>query len=241
VSLDATRWAWDQSVETAPQRLVLTALADLCRRRGELAFPSRERLRTMTRLDPKTIACALRELVALGLISRTGEFRGRSGRIPVYRLNFDAANTSENGAIRSPVNASENGAIRTGNLSGSVTETRPDLPPNGAVSPFESHQKRVDQIAPFSVHRTGVDLEPGKEPGEKEPCRAAGAPLASLPGAAPSTPAPEEQSNGNGAQQEHERLLEAWAAEHQMIRRTGEAASSWRTRIRIAQGKARSC
>lgn len=204
----------------------------------------------MTLLDFKTIRFAIRGLLELGLITPTGEHRGKSGRIPVYRLNLDAGNASENGAIKESSNASENGSIRTGNAAGSVTETHPDFPPNGAVSPSECDQKRMDQMAPETVHRTRkYSSEPGSEPGEKgEPCRAAGAPVAPLPGAAPSKPDPEERGdgNGNGAQQELAQQLYRWASEHGMTRKTGEQASAWRTRIRLERirlelARVRSC
>jgi hypothetical protein len=229
VSLDATRWAWAQEVDTGAQRLVLLAMADLCRRRSQIVFPSRERLHAMTRLDAKTITRAKGGLVSLGLIVPTGEHRGKSGRISVYALNFASGNGSENVSIMVSANSTGSGSIPASYSTGTATSMEPDLPPNRSGSPSECTQERVDQMPPETVHRTRVDLVPEFEPGRKvDPCRAAAA--------GPSAP--------DGAQEKREarrrtaklsaKALEAWTFATGFGRKVGESDEAFTERARAA-------
>lgn len=92
MSLDATKWAWDvQFPERASgslkalKRLVLLSLAD---RAGEdhTCFPSINRLRDDTTLDRKTVMKIIAELIEDGLIADTGERKGVTKQVKVYRL-----------------------------------------------------------------------------------------------------------------------------------------------------------
>lgn len=193
MSLDATRWAWEQPVRSVAQRSVLLAMADLCRRRSAVSFPSRERLHAMTLLDLKTISATTHELAALGLIRDTGERRGKSGRIVVYELLLDGIDAPKNGTIKTaeigekrndspcPV---DNSAAQAG--AGAAME--PNFPADATVFGGECTQKRNDLIVPKTEHRTGVNLEPGFEPGTTSRSVATAAPSASLTDAAPEKP-----------------------------------------------------
>ena len=127
MSFDALRWAFACNVGSSAERLVLLALANDCRNPNFLAFPSRERLHLATQLDPKTITAAMKKLEEAHLVSATGEYRGRTGRIPVYRVLVG------NG---SPLNQPKNGFIESGKF-GAIQEheTSPDFRTNHTEIP----------------------------------------------------------------------------------------------------------
>jgi pyocin large subunit-like protein len=66
MSIDATRWAWQQAV-TAPQKLVLLSLADRADEH-HVCYPSIKRMCHDTGLYRETIMNALKALSDLGLI-----------------------------------------------------------------------------------------------------------------------------------------------------------------------------
>jgi len=85
MSLDAMRWAKKVKTGRASAKSVLTWMADMCG--ADLtAYPSISALSEATELDRKTVQSGLQYLVAKGLIEDTGERRGRTKQIPVYRL-----------------------------------------------------------------------------------------------------------------------------------------------------------
>ena len=67
MSIDATRWAWQQEL-TASRKLVLLSLADRADE-SDVAYPSIARLTKDTCLDRKTIMAAITDLEACGFIS----------------------------------------------------------------------------------------------------------------------------------------------------------------------------
>ena len=92
MSLDATTWAWKVRQKQKPggstkplKRLVLLSLAD---RAGEdhCAYPSIARLVEDTEMDRKTVLKIIDELIQDGLIEDTGERKGRTKQVKVYRL-----------------------------------------------------------------------------------------------------------------------------------------------------------
>jgi pyocin large subunit-like protein len=92
MSLDATTWAWKVRQKQKPggstkplKRLVLLSLAD---RAGEdhCAYPSVARLVEDTEMDRKTVLKIIDELIQDGLIEDTGERKGRTKQVKVYRL-----------------------------------------------------------------------------------------------------------------------------------------------------------
>jgi hypothetical protein len=132
MSLDATRWAWQQRGLTPSQKLVLLSLADHADQ-DHRAWPSVGLIEQDTELNRKTVISAISELVAAGLLTDSGERRGKTGRIPVYCLSgvcsrfekqSQKRNDSENGMVPLfPSNSPKNG---TQNLSMNHTA------PNGA-------------------------------------------------------------------------------------------------------------
>lgn len=85
MSLDAMRWAKIVKTGRSSAKSVLTWLADMCG--ADLcAFPSIKALVEATELDKKTVQASLQYLIETGFIEDTGERRGRTKQIPVYRL-----------------------------------------------------------------------------------------------------------------------------------------------------------
>lgn len=93
MSLDATIWAWKIELKERKggcrkplKRLVLLSLAD---RAGEdhVCYPSMKRLEVDTQIERKTVLKIIAELVEDGLIIDTGERKGVTKQVKVYRLN----------------------------------------------------------------------------------------------------------------------------------------------------------
>ena len=92
-------WAWTVPVETAAQRSVLTAYAWRAGSRL-IAWPGLEQLSRDTMMHSDTISAARRRVVQFGYLVDTGQRKGMSGRVTVYRLAV--ANTQGNRGIQSP-------------------------------------------------------------------------------------------------------------------------------------------
>jgi DNA-binding PadR family transcriptional regulator len=136
VSVDATRWAWEQRVR-GTDKLVLLSLAD---RADEnfLAFPSAQRLTKDTGLNGKTVFAALQRLLEKGLIEDTGEKVGDTGRVKIYRLmgcNARESNAPKNGGIR---NAKKAAAIAKKAAESESTQKRNDTE-NGIIPNLDSN------------------------------------------------------------------------------------------------------
>ncbi len=118
MSIDAMRWAKKVKTGKSSAKAVLTWLADMCG--ADLcAFPSIPALAEATELDKKTVQSSLQYLVSIGLIEDTGERRGRTKQIPVYRLcgveesiaDTEHPQKREHYQKRDRSNAPENGAV----------------------------------------------------------------------------------------------------------------------------------
>lgn len=180
MSLDATRWAWEQQGLKSAEKLVLLAIAD---RAGEAmtAHPSVQRLQLDTCLNRKTIIAALDSLEAKGLLMDTEQRVGRTRKVKVYLLVGvnERHNSPKSGTInafgekgKAGSNSTETGTIkqsqnRDSSENGTVSgETVPNLPSNGPENgtPKQS-QKR------YSESTTG---ESTKEPTPNPPADASG-------------------------------------------------------------------
>lgn len=136
MSIDAMRWAKKVKTGKSSAKAVLTWLADMCG--ADLcAFPSIPALAEATELDKKTVQSSLQYLVSIGLIEDTGERRGRTKQIPVYRLlgveesiaEAEHTQKREHYQKRDRLNTPENGVV----TSGKGTE-------NGTVSCTQNNQ-----------------------------------------------------------------------------------------------------
>lgn len=167
----ALGWAWKLPVPMSSAKFVLIAFAD--QTTSDLAFMSLASICEMTGQDRKTVVANIARLVEWGLIEDTGERRGRTGQIPVYRLKmgeglFDNAHYDP----KRP----ENGTVPK-------TEPVPKTDGNSTVFPMKQSQKR------YSDPRA---LDPRADPiHTPRACDPAAAPaVARSPDAATPTPTP---------------------------------------------------
>jgi pyocin large subunit-like protein len=95
MSFDALAWAAKCRPGTASRKLVLLALADRHNNEVDGAYPSIAWLVDFTDLNRKTIISCLDDLESLGLISDTGERRGDTKQIKLYRLHIGTVPKTE--------------------------------------------------------------------------------------------------------------------------------------------------
>ena len=68
MSVEASKWAWEQAGLSAAEKLVLLCLADHADENGENCFPSQRRIAQKTDLRKETVTRAVRALRDRGLI-----------------------------------------------------------------------------------------------------------------------------------------------------------------------------
>lgn len=125
----ALAWALKLPVPMSAAKFVLVVMAD--QTTSDLAFMSLAQLCESTSQDRKTVIANLKRLVEWGLIEDTGERRGRTGQIPVYRLKMGAG-------------LFDNAPFPKGTENGTVPKTVPvpKTDGNSTVFPIEQSQKR---------------------------------------------------------------------------------------------------
>jgi hypothetical protein len=96
MSIEAMLWAFKQSLDRSAEKLVLLELSNHAGT-DNTAWPSLVRLCEKTNLNRKTVISALDGLEGKQLISDTGERKGISSQIKVYRLNL--SQSSLNGTV----------------------------------------------------------------------------------------------------------------------------------------------
>ena len=87
MSIEAMLWAFKQNPERSAAKLVLLELSNHAGT-DNTAWPSLARICAQTNLDRKTVISALDSLEDKGLISDTGDRKGSSSQIKVYKLNL---------------------------------------------------------------------------------------------------------------------------------------------------------
>ena len=114
MSRHATEWAWKTNPGSSSLKLILLSMADRADEYN-LCYPSIERLVTDTSLNKKTVQAGLISLIALGLISDTGERKGATRRVRVFSLNIpkngnvpEKGNVPKNGKLNDPKNGKLN-------------------------------------------------------------------------------------------------------------------------------------
>ncbi|EPH5256752.1 helix-turn-helix domain-containing protein [Vibrio cholerae] len=134
MSRAANDWAWSLDIKPASLKLLLLAMADRADE-DHCCFPSIPRLEKDTGLNRKTILSGIKKLVECGVLKDTGEKRGRTMRVIVYKLvgvetgikkldartvktapvemepiseQYQNRNDSENGTLNSPENGTLN-------------------------------------------------------------------------------------------------------------------------------------
>lgn len=159
MSYRAIRWAFSQAVEKSSAKFVLVAMADCINAEAGdmLCWPSYAHLAAMTGQDAKTVEAGLRRLRESGLITDTGERKGTTGKVVVYRLN-----TPKNGGDETDRNTPEI-PVKTP-VSGAVAPVgnTPVFPANTPVFP-----PQYPQISRSIPPKTGggIGKEQGKEQG----------------------------------------------------------------------------
>ncbi|MCM7600178.1 DnaT-like ssDNA-binding domain-containing protein [Enterobacter hormaechei] len=133
MSIDAMRWAKKVKTGKSSSKAILTWLADMCG--ADLcAYPSVAALAEATEMDRKTVLAGLQHLQEMGLVVDTGERRGRTKQIPVYKLVGveesipDAEQTQNRNSLKDPkngtvdLNRTENGTVNTNSaINGTVS------------------------------------------------------------------------------------------------------------------------
>lgn len=100
MSRAATDWAWALELK-ASQKLLMLSLADRADE-SHCCYPSIQRLVTDTGMDRKTIGKWVGQMIDDGLITDTGERKGKTKQVRVLRLNIEVKeaqkrNSTENG------------------------------------------------------------------------------------------------------------------------------------------------
>ena len=101
MSFDAIAWAMDQSISRSSAKFLLVALADCVNGSGVenmVCFPSIAHLARRSAQDEKTVQANLQRLREMGFIEDTGERRGATGQVIVYKLK-----TPKNGGVADKV------------------------------------------------------------------------------------------------------------------------------------------
>lgn len=93
MSLDATRWAWQQHIKPASVKIVLLSLADRAGESGE-CYPSTSRLELDTGLYRETIFEAIKTLEKMGLISVKREL-GKGNKFTLIGIQDRHSTSSE--------------------------------------------------------------------------------------------------------------------------------------------------
>lgn len=170
MSIDAMRWAKRVKTGKSSAKAVLTWLADMCG--ADLcAFPSIPALAEATELDKKTVQSSLQHLVSVGLIEDTGERRGRTRQIPVYRLvgvdesvndaehtqkrehyqKRDRLNTPKNGGVSA--NTPKNGCFKN-------NQRHPFFPLNDPKNGIRNLPEEPKDLTPTHNAREKSEVQP---------------------------------------------------------------------------------
>lgn len=169
----ALGWALDQPIPMSSAKFVLAVLAD--QTTSDVVFMAAATIAARTALDRKTVLASLARLVEWGLLEDTGERRGRTGQIPVYRLMmndglFDTAPFSKSPEI---------GTVpKTGPLK-SELDNSPDFSAKSTDFPAKESQKRdtdlklTQKLDPTHIPRAS-EPEPEPDPSSSRTRPAAG-------------------------------------------------------------------
>lgn len=141
MSVEATIWAWSLTKQqvSSLEKLILLSLADRANEKME-CFPSAKRLENDCNTDIKTIYKTLDSLCSKNIIKKTGEMKGRTKSVPVYRLinvqKREEKSTPKNGLSKNEAHpkTGEVAHPKTGELS---------TPKNGSLNLKEEPKRRT--------------------------------------------------------------------------------------------------
>lgn len=165
MSVEAITWALGQRVGRSTAKFVLTILANCADGKEFLCFPSVAYIAEATDQDRKTVITAIAKLVEMGFVEDSGERRGNTAQIIVYRLlvgrngtvkESQKRNRSKNGTVpKSPGNSTKNGGKESRKRTVTVPKTG-----HGTVS--KRKEPSLSNSAPSSrvaLHRELRDYE----------------------------------------------------------------------------------
>lgn len=105
MSFQALAWASKQHVSSASEKLMLLAYADRHNEETGCGYPSIAWLCEFSSLNRKTVIAAVARLEAANLLTDTGDRKGETKQIKVYRVNVDTVPKAEQSQKRnSPKN-----------------------------------------------------------------------------------------------------------------------------------------
>lgn len=180
MSYEAMSWAMAQPVEKSSAKFVLVAMANCVN--GEaaemLCWPSTQHLADATAQDRKTVMDNVRRLRDAGYIEDTGERKGATGQVAVYRLK-----TPENGTVKAKKVKPEpsRSDASNGTESGTVRETVPKTEPvpktdtNGTEFPYQQSRFSLSTV-PKTGHGTSKEPVKNQEGTRKEEAHIDGVP-----------------------------------------------------------------
>lgn len=157
MSVQAFTWAFEQPIKPSSVKFVLVALANYASEFG-LVFPSVESLCVKTSLDRKTVLAAIAQLQVHRYMVDTGERRGKTGQVKVYRLLCSSKHTDKGTVNEGDQPQSlENKAIGK-STKGNSTEngTVPIVDAKGPVFPIKGSRFSVERV-PKTGHRSVMD------------------------------------------------------------------------------------
>lgn len=167
MSIDATRWAWQQTRISPAQKLVLLSMAD---RAGEdhRCWPSNARLCSDTGLDRKTVYACIEALEALGII-RTHR---QTGRHNIYELvgvcGRESTPSPESVASAETGTSTENGtSAKTG------TSPKSNTSPKNGTKPVPKTALHQSQKRDTNLSRTKKESPIRARVGPESPARKA--------------------------------------------------------------------
>lgn len=176
MSRKATDWAWRFPAPSSTVKLVLLALADRADEKSR-CFPSIERLERDTGLNRKTIIKAIAKLCNAGALSDTGQRKGATQRVKVYRLNteletapktelFQKRNDSKNGTLNSTKNGTLN-STKNGTQNQSVEPVIEPLLDHCASDRVKNGSEKVNADQLFGQFWKHYTTKTGKQAGFK--------------------------------------------------------------------------
>ena len=137
--------AFSSLIKPSATKFVLVALADYANELGE-SYPSIETLENKTCQDRKTIMQSISRLIDAGCLSDTGERKGRTKQIPVYRINIEELKNLAISEQSQKRNSPKNGTVPKTEQSRFSDETVPFFPKKGG----KEYQKRYTEPSVYN-------------------------------------------------------------------------------------------
>ena len=102
MSIEIQNAAWELDIKPSARKFILIAYACHANQHGE-AWPSVKTLTRRTGMNRKTALSHIAGLIEQGYLTDTGKKKGRTGQIPVYKINLTPTpNSTENGTVPKP-------------------------------------------------------------------------------------------------------------------------------------------